>query len=727
MKIIDTLSRLLGSRPQSVSEPQSPILNPTEIRLIAEGSAETLAHFAASARLHAVDPNGSTPLHFAARMGNLAICNLFIRAGADPGAVNHERQTPADIASAERHQLTAQLLSSLIEKPVAATSDESFAAFPETEGLEDKSEAIPEALIDETLAPERIESSDKLDDLLSFEAEEDPVDFFDRSAIETASGTFVPLVKPSLTLSTDSDADWEFDFLPAQIAGEGLSSEAMVVPDRAGEHDYLKVQNRGPRSVRRTVVQSGTRLSIDPEICEAWAADIIEKGWFGRDDMETLIVLCEGNGDPGELAFNLQRTVEAAGLEFVEQSIEDGVVLWDARSDVSPNELAEAIAATFTRATRLPGTRRFNMDKSLEAQLLEPMLRAKTEIQLIILACEPAVEVILDTIDQLRHGFLSPGSFTLASIVPGRPDHADTVAFFDAADALKLWHAEGRIMDGKRRREALEALEALDLSLTFHRDIVKTLKQFESSLEDATKLDGMISIFEAATERLILEHLPYARRFAARNVEDGEDPEDVFQVAFTGLQRSTRRFDPERRIRLVVYCTLWMKQALTQWRADEGAAIRVPVHRQEQLTKLERAIEILDVRTDHIVTDDELAVELNWTSEEVRQFRRIPRQEVYPESADGWDELLFEPESKSSFDQAETEQIVADALAELPERQADVIRMRFGIGRDDEMTLEEIGQRFGVTRERIRQIEAKALDHLSHPGRKRRLQALLGM
>ena len=78
------------------------------------------------------------------------------------------------------------------------------------------------------------------------------------------------------------------------------------------------------------------------------------------------------------------------------------------------------------------------------------------------------------------------------------------------------------------------------------------------------------------------------------------------------------------------------------------------------------------------------------------------------------------------FDQAETERIVTDALADLPERQADVIRMRFGIGRDSDMTLEEIGQIYGVTRERIRQIEAKGLDRLSHPGRKRRLQELLG-
>ena len=168
-----------------------------------------------------------------------------------------------------------------------------------------------------------------------------------------------------------------------------------------------------------------------------------------------------------------------------------------------------------------------------------------------------------------------------------------------------------------------------------------------------------------------------------------------------------------------------MKQALMRWRADEGSAIRVPVHRQENLGKLEQAAASLDFRADGTVTDDALAVELGWSSEDVRRIRRIPRQAQYPESFDEWDGLLPQPQIEDFFDQAETERIVTEALAELPARQADVIRMRFGIGRAMEMTLEEIGRIHGVTRERIRQIEVKALKQLSHPASKRRLQALL--
>ena len=649
------------------------------------------------------------------------------RAGTDVKAPNHERKTPAESALAEGRRLAAQLLSSLVAPLQSSQTDETHDESAEFEAHAHRIEANPEPPTTLVQSTDPVDTSDDLDDLLIFEAEEEPKDFFGQSAGETASGTFVALVRPTPLVSDDEDGDWQLNLSMAQIAGEGFCTGTTITSDQGAEHDFLKVRNRGRQSAKRAVVQTGTRLSIDPEICMTWAEETLAKGWFSVDDIETLVALCEGNGDAEELRTNLQRNLEAAGLDLVDQAFEHDVGLWEARSDISPDELAEAIVATFTRSTRLPGTQRFVMDKSNELRLLEPMVRAKKELQLSILACEAAVETILDVLDRTRDGSRDPGSVSLRSIIPSRPGHAETAEFFAAADALKFWHANGRVMDGKQRREALAALEALDLSLAFQKEIVSSLERLQANHQEATRLDALISIFEAATEHLIREHLSYARRFAARNVEEGEDPEDVFQMAFMGMQRSTRRFDPDRGIRFVVYCTFWMKQTLTRWRADEGAAIRVPVHRNENLAKLDRAIDRLDVRTDGGVSDNDLAVELGWSIEEVRQYRMIPREAEYPESTEAWDALLPEPEDKNVLEQAEAERIVADVLSELQERQADVIRMRFGIGREAEMTLEEIGQLYGVTRERIRQIEAKGLNHLSHPGRKRRLQALLGM
>ncbi len=352
-------------------------------------------------------------------------------------------------------------------------------------------------------------------------------------------------------------------------------------------------------------------------------------------------------------------------------------------------------------------------------------MRAKQQLQLGILASETAVETILAVMDSVRDGSRDPGSVSLRTIIPSRPSHAETSEVMAAADALRSWRTTGRVMDGRRRREALAALEALDLSLAFHKELARKLEQFPRSRAEASQLEAEILVFESATALLIREHLPYLRRFASRNVEEGEDPEDVFQVAFMGLQLSTRRFDPERGYRFLVYATYWMRQAITRWRADEGAAIRIPVHRHEKITKLDRALDWLDVRVGGAVSDLALAEELEWTIDEVRQFRSIPREAQYPASFDEWDSLLPKPLEVDVVDQAETERIVTNALANLAERQADVIRMRFGIGRDSDMTLEEIGQIYSVTRERIRQIEAKALRMLGHSTRLGRFAFLL--
>ena len=144
--------------------------------------------------------------------------------------------------------------------------------------------------------------------------------------------------------------------------------------------------------------------------------------------------------------------------------------------------------------------------------------------------------MILDAMDRIRDGSRDPGSVSLRTIVPSRPGHAETAEVMAAADALRSWYTTGRVMDGKRRREALAALEALELSLAFHKELVRRLALFPACQAEASQLEVEILISESATERLIREHLPYVRRFASRNV--GECP--VFCV------RLTRSMLPER-------------------------------------------------------------------------------------------------------------------------------------------------------------------------------------
>lgn len=718
----DRLSQIFGIQGEEASEPERHFLSPTEIRLIAEGNLATLAAFSGSSRLNAPDLKGDTPLHLAARKGNLAVCDLFIRSGADPNSLNHELQTPAEVALSEGHSLLAQLLSALVTNS-ADTQNEEVAKCK----VVSKAETVVSKL-DAVSGPHMAEmtsevAGDEFDGLLNFEAEVGATEFFDQHMGETASGKLVTLVSP-LPQILDV-VDWDVDLSPANISGDGIGANAVLPAITDEQHDFLRVRKRGPKSTRKAVLQTGTRLSIDAVFCLAWVEELFSKGSISCGDLDRLIDSCDGNGDPDELRYNLERNLELAGFTLDTELLED-TGLWDFKSNVSAEELAEIIEATLTRSTQLPGTRGFFMGKRDELLLLEPMIRAKQELLLGILASKAAVEAILDVVEKIVDGSREPGSFSLRTIITWREGHAETLEVLAASEALKLWHLSGRVMDGKRRREALAALDALDLSLEFQKDLVTSLKRNEGDNGVAVQLEGLIWVYESAIERLVVRHLSYVRRFASRSVESDEDPEEVFQVAFLGLQRSAKRFDPELGYRFLIYAAFWMRQAIMRWRADEGAAVRIPFHRYERITKLERALDKLDVKVGGAVSDFALAEELDWTSDEVTQFRNIPREAEYPECLGDWDKLMLEQPEEDIFYQADAEKIVSEILAELPERQADVLRLRFGIGRDSDMTLEEVGQIYGVTRERIRQIEAKAFDRLSHPGRIRRLRSLLG-
>lgn len=726
MIIMNRHSHILVDHERETRAREDNVLFPSEIRLISEGISEELADFALSSRLNASDPEGNTPLHLAARIGNIAVCDLLIRSGANPALLNYKRQSPVEVAFAEGQILSAQFLSSLVtsapeSKAISKSEYSSLIRSPLTVRDADRENKFP--LVKHTVTHD---APKDIDVLSSFEAEVDPEEFFEKYKSKAASGTFEVLVSSTPSVSIENDGDWYLDLSPRQIIREAIGSETSILPSHGEAQDFLKVSKGGRKSVKQAVIQNGMRLSINPQICITWAKQILAKGRCSFDDVDRLVANCEGDGDIEDLRVNLHRIMEVAGFDIEHVcGITEG--LWDTRSDVTSDELSDAIQAALTRATRLPGTQRFVINKTKELQLLEPMIQAKQELHLGILGSKNAVEKILNVFDSIRNGKRDPCSVSLRTIIPSRFEHSETDEVMAARELLQSWHNNGRVMDGKQRRTAIAALEKLDLSLSFYKELVCSLKNERHSVDSSIHLEEMISVYEAASELLVLKHLPYARRFASRNVEEDEDPEDVFQVACIGLQRSTRRFDPDRGIRFIIYCTYWMKQALTRWRADESALIRVPVHRHEELAKLDQALEKLGVRAKGRVSDNDLAAELELSAHQVKQLRSVPREAVYPDSIDNWDAMMPELEGSNYLDQTETEKIVADALAELNHRQADVIRRRFGIGYETNMTLEEIGEIYGVTRERIRQIEAVALKRLAQPSRKRRIHELLGM